>query len=1156
MGLFPSRNRMRRSQKRSSTPQYIQLERRQLLACIEVSGHVTEDTVWDSPDGYCLIGDVTVDEGVTLEVTSDLEFESQTEHVLTVDGNLSFDQMESGDLQIVVSSTGSFTVSNSSLGCDDCETPNFTLKVDGDFEIVESNWELFQLTINEGGLAAATSTEITTNLSIVVNGAFNSDGSTFNFGTFELLGQGAGFFTNDSHIFFDSTNVLDESLLTIEDDSSFESRIHVTSEMIFRDSWLRLDNDLTSENANLTFENSRMRGVMDVAGGDANFHKNYFENYEVDLSFETVTSLTENDFGSGTIIARTDSSRMIWDGNVFFESSRYKANVVVNPENVETVLANSIRPLEIRFIFITGVVTRDVTLTPYSDDVYDHIYFVFDYLTIQDGATLTLAEGTRVLEGHRDRSRVDVYGTLEIYGPEIYGVEFEANLGLFVHEGGVLNANRASLQSAEFRVFDGGEIELVDSGVNADLFLDAKSFSRIDKSRFLRDAVIHSDAQLELGTNFIDVGATFEVVGDPSSTVDLTGQYWNSGEDQIPELITDQEDDPSLPKVLYQPVAIDSPYNGEPILGTQGDDTFTMRAKLGILNGFFVSINGGEEFQISVSNRNRFVFDGLGGNDKVTLLLEENDEHTTTIDLTNEITRVTHTRIESYITRRIDLIGFEEVEIDVHEDMQSRVTALFNDSELDDEFLVTPLEASLSNDRYTQTVRGMNGVVAMAENGGEDNATIRSTNVDESFIFQNGKLRSVDGEATREVSGFELMNAIAPEGAVAEIELWGTNEEDRTRIGRGWASIQTQESLVQGFNFSRVAAHGVGMNDTAFVLDSVLDDTLYSRPGRTFLTNDGGRFVSLFGYQSTTVKSEFGNDQATILGSTGDDELFGNSDLTQLKVDDTSVIAMGFSNVAAYSRGGVDSAYFNDSPNSDTFVGSENYTSITDGSYRVAALNFQNVTAKSTDGLDVAHLSDSSGDDIFFATPTLARISHSGGTERTALSFTNVFVTSTNGTDRAFFRDSAGDDVFVAKPESALMSGVGYQNFAVGFESASATSTGGDDIARFVDSVGDDNLFANAEGTRLKGEGFNNFTTGFRRNLVFSRGGNDSAFLIDTVSNDYLGATGNDLWMFNDDYYRFISGFEKVEAAAINGGVNRTKLTDVLFELELFGDWV
>jgi hypothetical protein len=120
----------------------------------------------------------------------------------------------------------------------------------------------------------------------------------------------------------------------------------------------------------------------------------------------------------------------------------------------------------------------------------------------------------------------------------------------------------------------------------------------------------------------------------------------------------------------------------------------------------------------------------------------------------------------------------------------------------------------------------------------------------------------------------------------------------------------------------------------------------------------------------------------------------------------------------------------------------------------------------------------------------------------------------------------------------------------------SATSNSGNDIARFLDSNGMDSLFANDVQTRLKGEGFNNFATGFQRNLIFSRGGNDLAFLEDSGVDDFLGAKDNDLWMFNDDYYRFIAGFESVQAGAVNGGKNLANVSDILFELDLFGDWM
>ena len=1102
---------------------YLKLELRQLLACIEVSGAISEDTTWDSTDGYCLIGDITIEEGITLDVQSDIQREDQSVHSITVQGNLEFNEIRSGDLQIMVAPTGNFTVNDSNLGCIGCEAPSFSATVEGRMNINDSDWKLAQLTVIDNGNAEFLGTTLTNQPVVEIAGRLTTTTTNFVVSDLRFLKSAEAQFTG-SLIRGLTMDIAEESNVVVDGGSVLLfPELTITSELTVLDSWIESDNRIIASNANLIFENSRVRGELQVSGGSISIHDSYLETYEVHIGELTETSLTKNYITGGILDIRAEPSKLTWTENEF---SGLGPQLTSSPANILTFKENTTGTNKVQDIFLTGTVTQEVVL-PTFDSFLVREYQILDVLTIEAEASLTFEPQVQVYQG-----------TIEVAG--------------------TLNGNGIYLSVQHINVNDGGEFNLTDSSGSGEWVFNAGSGGTIEENTWNNATKIHSDSLVEFKSNFTTHNFyKIEAFGDPNGVVDLSNQYWHMNEDQIPERLIDHNDDPTRPTIKFLPIIADSPHNFH-FDGTDGDDEFTIYVPLGGGKTTF-SVNGGKEKSFFDDNQNRTSFDGLGGDDKVTLLIENVStyEYFVGLDLTAEAVVATHYGLENnFLHRKVELLGFEDVEIEFIEDSTLKTSAAFHDSELNDEFSLGNQGASLSNEQYSQLVKGMSGVTASAENGGMDVATIRTPNVEDSYQFRDGTLKLISESQNQTATGFEETNVVAPESSDGQLTLWGTSDDERFTLGRGWATLGSDAQLVRGYNFSRVVSRGNGGTDTALLMDSKLDDALFTRPGQAFLSNENGSFGTAIGYSQITVTSGFGNDSASLDGSQGDDELFGNPEFTQLKADGQSVIARGFKSVSARSLGGEDSAFLNDSPLDDKFVGSEVYSAISNESFRVGVVRFQNVLAKSTVGFDVAHLSDGSGDDIFFASPTLARINHSIGTERTALAFNNVFVNASGGIDSAFFRDSEGEDVFVAKPDSALMSGEGYQNFAIGFESNSATSTNGNDVARFVDSIGNDSLFADSVQTRLKGNGFNNFTTGFQRNLVFSRGGTDSAFLVDSEDKDFLGTDNNDLWMFNDDYYRFISGFEKVEAGAVNGGINRANAADATFELDLFGDWL
>ena len=1146
--------------------EYLQLERRQLLACIEVSGAISEDTVWDSADGYCLIGDVVVEEGVILEVNSDLEFGGQTEHEIRVEGNLTFDQMRSGDLQIVVSPTGVFNVTNSELGCAECETSQFTVIVNGSLDVADSTWIYSNIQVNEDGLASLSGSELSSNsraainvdgkldlldvmhnspVDVEVNGEFESRNTVFQNTmsepmTITFVGQSTGFI-HEGRLQNFRMQLRDDSVLVVDDAgiaglNTGYSQIIVDSSLTIRNS-IVFANEVIANDAELIFENNSISSLdLQSESGTLKFYESSFQYFELDISTTSTTEFKDNNFVRGTINLPGGMESFLWEGNEFEQSSsavlHSQVSFSFNPDLLSRVIAGSTGLDLLEHAALIGTMTQDVVIEK-GGDLWRHSARIRE-LTIKENASLTIGPGIRA------RGSIDVLG--------------------------LLSAEQAELILVG-TVRSGGTFNIVDSTTTSQtLAFEAGSQGLIQGSLLQSEFNIDSGSSIQFKSNYIDAAvskATFVASGEPDKAIDMSGNFWNMNTERISQIITDQSDDPALPKINFDPRVIDSPLN-QTISGTEGDDEILIELETThlVLGPLTVTING-EPAEIDLSFMNRINFDGLGGEDSVTFKLNANRPA--------EVSASTHFGPTETLTkffsgahplnREFVFAGFENTNVEfLAKEMLSNVTV--DGTALDDEVVILHDSIALTNQLSTFSASGYETLTVDGGSGGNDTANVHVSYSGEA-VYRDGEfeyfLSNPEEAPIFSIDNFEEITATAV-SSNTQLTIWGTSGNDRLRRGLDWANLETEDedTIFRTHKFDDVIAYGRGGNDTAQIDDQDQNDRLYSRPGQFYLDGrtTGLASTTLFGFSEITVESGTGVDSATLIGSEGEDEFFGNDEFSQLKTPLQTVTVRGFSKVTARSVGGNDSAFLGDSPEDDIFVASPIYSAMRNENFSVAAINFQSIIAQSTEGADVAHFSDSSGDDQFIGTPVLGRMTYEDGTKRIARDFANVYANASQGADHALFHDSAGDDEFVAKPTSALMTGTGYQHFALGFDSNSAISSGGNDVARFIDSSGNDSLFADSIQTRLKGEGFNNFTTGFRRNLIFSRGGNDIAYFTGSENNDFLGAKDNDVWMFNDDYFRFVNGFEIVEARANGGEINRANFVDLLFELELFGDWL
>ena len=1150
--------RARLQKQRSNSFSYLQLESRQLLACIEVSGVIAEDTLWNSPDGYCLTGDLIVEEGAILDIEADFQVEDQIDHTLIVEGFVSFFESETGNFPLVIAASGRVELVLSQLG-GSREGVNTT--VDGQLNVILSTFNVEPLNVNQTGkvtflhsttkIGATTFGDsntfdgdvefidtIVTGRKTFVSGSWMAIDSSFDYRNLSLQDDSTAVFENSS---FAGSNfeALDNSTLTIRAASEFD-QVNIESSLSVISSKI---SGVRATNADLVFDDATIGG-LNVTGGTVSVDESVLEGefpevYVVDVEN---ANFTDNQISVADLWLKFPASNLSWTNNEFLKNNDRPISLTLNPELVQPIKDNTAGTSNVRdSINLSGTVTKDMVLPNFHDSsasIYASNYDDLSGVEIATGARFSIAPDAQIIIP--ERASFSVYGILDI-SEGYYRMPIT-----IVHDGGELISHR---DKPEYR-----------RGLLGATTFEAGSRGQISNSWIYGVLSINSDADVTFENSIME-GYRYQADGDPDAVIDFSGQYWwgaYGADSNIDKHILDHNDDPIRPTLQYKPTLADSPMNQE-FVGTDGDDVFNVHKKF--FEDAILNVNGAEEIQTASKFQNKMTLDGQGGNDKLVLTFEASSQQwDVELDFNPERAVVTYTRTGTPVVRQYFVNGFEDIEIHfIEEETPIVVKANFIDTELSDRLTVNGNIASFTNDEATYRVNGFEHLKATSSNGGDDEVLVSNILAEESFVFRNGLLRNIaeTGGRTINVAGFENNTVIAPEESNSVMTVWGTENDDRFQLGRKFARLDSPSALVEGWNFSQVVARGGGGNNIANAVDSSGNDSVFFEPGQVSISNDGGVFVTILDYQQTNVRSLDGQDSAFLNDSANDDEFFGNPEFSHIIAGGFSLVARDFKNVVARSSGGADTAYFNDSPTDDVFTASEGYSALRNESFRVAAIDFASVVAKSSGGSDVAYLDDSADDDAFLSTQALARIDYESERERTALQFGNVYVNSTLGTDHAVFRGSDGDDVFVVKPESALMTGPEYQHFAIGFESNLATSTSGFDIARFVDSSSDDQLFVDGDQLRLKSSSYNSFTSGFERNFVYARrGGNDAIFLVDSEDDDYLGGQDNDLWLINDRFYHFMSGFDSAEAAANNGGRNRAEIGEILFDLDLFGDWV
>ncbi|MCA9178481.1 MAG: S8 family serine peptidase [Planctomycetales bacterium] len=412
-------------------------------------------------------------------------------------------------------------------------------------------------------------------------------------------------------------------------------------------------------------------------------------------------------------------------------------------------------------------------------------------------------------------------------------------------------------------------------------------------------------------------------------------------------------------------------------------------------------------------------------------------------------------------------------------------------------------------------------------------------------LWQNG---------VRMASGSQEARAVAVAGQTWEVRVLGQDANYQLRVSNqvsvaggsatvhgsaGADSVRWESDFgrltVNGFSYTitdkQLSLSGGGGSDQLEVVGGAWTASLAAGDARL---QQAGRTLQATGFELVDVQATGG--ALTLHGGSGADQLRLADGSAALTGADYRLSTLGFRHVTALGNGGDDSATIIDSSADDEFFGREGFVLIRGGYYGVAQ-GFENVTAHATEGgVDRVMLYDTAGDDEFFASATRSEMRTTVGTT-VALGFERAYGFSSRGNDRATLEDSAGDDRLAASPEKTILSGAGFYRYAEGFDRVDVSSQGGNDSATFYDSAGDDRFTGMSDYAAMRGDGFHNIARGFESVIAFAyAGGDDQVSFYDSPDSDRLEVTAGGLKLEGNGAILIARRFESFRAQSLSGG--------------------
>jgi|GEM_PF-2536830 len=368
----------------------------------------------------------------------------------------------------------------------------------------------------------------------------------------------------------------------------------------------------------------------------------------------------------------------------------------------------------------------------------------------------------------------------------------------------------------------------------------------------------------------------------------------------------------------------------------------------------------GEVHEFDANVVDRILIYANEGADTVTLQGSGTDERVETYDRSTELLST------NYIARIEDA---ESISIDTGEGSDH---VEFVDSEGEDLVALAPDRATFARSNgQTVVVTGHEQAEAFAHNGGNDIVNFTDSSGDDRFTAKYLRSFMIGDGFINYARGFESVNAESSAGGEDEARLLDSPVDDHLEVSGTMASYRVEFAThtVNGFPVTR--AYSTEGNDTATVLGNhFVSDVFRWTPDSAFMYSTGiydatapelfqGERIDdsaniMVGFADIEATGSDPSDRAELRGTEGDDRLIGLPSKVEFTTPNARVEATSFGVVAATGQGGDDVAFLEDSAGNDRYVGRSR------GRY-LEGSNYLNYVA----GFDTDVVSRNGGEDTF-----------------------------------------------------------------------------------------------------------------------------------------------------------------------------------------------
>ncbi|MHB8901417.1 MAG: hypothetical protein ACYC6Y_21925, partial [Thermoguttaceae bacterium] len=369
------------------------------------------------------------------------------------------------------------------------------------------------------------------------------------------------------------------------------------------------------------------------------------------------------------------------------------------------------------------------------------------------------------------------------------------------------------------------------------------------------------------------------------------------------------------------------------VRGTSGADQFQFVAG----SAWRVTINGAS-YEMSGDSVSRVQFDGLAGPDTATLYGTQDSDSAVlrvgSADLSGAGYSVSVANSES-----IELVG-----------RGGSDSVSMSDSAGNDVFTASPGYAAMTGSSYSLVARQFQVVHAYARYGGQDEAVLNDSAGDDLFTATTDGARMAGDDYLVRVRLFDTVHAYARNGGSDRARMIGSSVADTVIATPQYTRLVTREAVIRTKLFEEVEVLGGGGSDSAYVSDSVGNDSLVASPDAVTISG-AGYANTLRGFTRTvSTASSGGADSAIFYGSAGADAFFADATEAHMSGAGYDNLARGFRNVTARAGGGDDQATLVDSALDDHLAAWGNVAQMQSSAVVAWVFDFDQVRAVSRSG--------------------------------------------------------------------------------------------------------------------------------------------------------------------------------------------------------------